>query len=67
MITLTNTSTYPRAVMVMHLNAGITTRTMKSPWWPSYLAGLAKAQHHLMSVDVSICMLEMSDFTYTSL
>jgi hypothetical protein len=58
MISLSNTGTYPRAVMVMHLNAGITTRTMKSPRWPRYLAGFAKAQHHLMSVDVSNYILE---------
>jgi hypothetical protein len=34
---------------------------MESSRWPGYFAGFAKAQYHLMSVDISIYMLETSD------
>lgn len=43
-IALSDTSTDPGAVVIMHLNTNFAHPTMKSPGWPQNLAGMTIAQ-----------------------
>lgn len=59
MVALAYAVTYPRAVVVMHFNTGVTIRTVERPRRLVNLAGSAHSYVDLFSFDFAVALLAM--------
>jgi hypothetical protein len=59
MVTLAYAVPYPRTVVVMHFNTGVTIRTVERSRRLVYLAGSAHSHVDLFSFDFAVALLAM--------